>query len=50
MNKSKNKKETISKDNFIEFLANSTPEDVNNLIKEKGKPPRMICPIFFYPK
>lgn len=42
-------KEKVSKENFIEFLASMTPEEINEMIKEKGKPPKLISPMFFYP-
>jgi len=45
----KEKKDTISKDDFINFLANSTPEQINKMIEEKGKPTRKIYPMFFFP-
>lgn len=42
----------IDKDNFIEFLAKATPEDLNQLILQQGKPPKLWTPIyvFKYPK
>ena len=46
----KESKNKISKDNFIDFLSSATPEEINKLIEEKGKPPKPINPIFFYPK
>lgn len=45
----KDKKNTIGKEDFIAFLSNSTPEDLNKLIKEKGKPIRPIDPFFPFP-
>jgi len=48
--KEKNKNvDKIDKDNFIAFLSSMTPVEVNKLIEEKGKPPKPICPMFFYP-
>ena len=38
----------ISKEDFIEQLSSATPEDINNIILEKGKPPKVICPMYFY--
>ena len=49
MAKKENKKDTISKDNFIEFLANRSPGDINKMIEEKGKPHKPISPMFFFP-
>jgi len=46
----KNNKDTVSKDDFISFLASSTPEELNKLIETKGKPPKLICPMFFFPR
>ena len=47
--KEKKKKDTISKDNFIEYLSSCSPDEINKMIEEKGKPLRKICPIFFFP-
>lgn len=46
------KKEDIlpDKDDFITFLSQATPEELNRLIAEKGKPPRLVDPIFFFDK
>lgn len=44
-----NAKESIDKENFIAFLAAMKPEEINKLIEDKGKPPKKISPIFFYP-
>lgn len=38
----------IEKDDFIDFLASATPEEVNSFIKEKGKPPKLIEPLVFF--
>lgn len=40
----------VSKDHFIGFLASSTPEEINRYIQEKGKPRKLICPIYFHDK
>lgn len=48
MKQDKKGKFSIKKENFIEFLANSSPEEVNRYIAEKGKPPRLIEPVIFY--
>lgn len=45
--KVKNNKPSISKDDFIKFLATSSPEEVTNYIVNKGKPPKLICPMIF---
>lgn len=39
----------VSKKNFIDFLASMTPVEINKFIEEKGKPKRMVDPMFFYP-
>lgn len=41
-------KNKIDKDNFINFLASATPEQLNQLIREKGKPPKTWSPIYFF--
>lgn len=46
--KENNRKPYIQRDEFIQFLASCTPEDINNLIAEKGKPPKLIEPIIFF--
>lgn len=38
----------ITKTNFIEFLANASPEEVNRYILEKGKPRKLIEPMIFF--
>lgn len=48
--KKKDSKFKINKDNFIQFLANSSPEEINEFIKEKGKPMKIIEPIVFFDK
>lgn len=44
----KKKTFTIEKEDFIKFLASATPEEVNELILEKGKPPKLIEPMIFF--
>lgn len=46
----KKKSFTIEKEDFIEFLVNATPEEVNQYILEKGKPPKLIEPMIFFDK
>lgn len=36
------KPDSVSKEDFITLLADMTPEDVNNLIRNKGKGPKVI--------
>ena len=45
----KETKDSISKDNFIDFLVSRSPGDINKMIEDKGKPPKRICPMFFFP-
>lgn len=47
--KKKKEQESISKDDFIAYISSKSPEEINKLISEKGKPPRRICPMFFFP-
>lgn len=37
----------IKKENFIKELASMSIEEINKLIKEKGKRPKLIPPIYF---
>lgn len=39
---------SISKEDFIEFLSSATPEEVNALITEKGKPRKLYEPIIYF--
>ena len=41
---------TIEKDDFIQFLASASPEEVNQYILEKGKPLKLIEPMIFFNK
>lgn len=43
----KNNTKLISKDNFINFLASSSPEEINNYIAEKGKPRKLYEAMIF---
>ena len=43
-------KPTIDKTSFIDFLASATPEEVNKYIQEKGKPRKVVSPMYFYPR
>lgn len=44
----KKEKNSIEKENFLDFLASATPEEVNNMILEKGKPRKLIEPFIFF--
>lgn len=44
----KDKKPSISKENFISFLSSATPEEINDLIIDKGKPPKRYTPLFIF--
>lgn len=48
MKKEKSYMQTITRENFIKFLAEATPEEVNQLITEKGKPRKLIEPMIFF--
>lgn len=45
----KNNEKSVEKEDFIAFLASMKPGDTDKLIREKGKPPKPICPAFFFP-
>lgn len=47
---STSKKYNIKKEDFIEFLASASPDEVNKFIYEKGKPPKLIEPMIFFKK
>ncbi len=40
----------MKKDTFLEFLKNSSERDLNKVIKEKGKPAKLIPCIIFLDK
>ena len=46
----KTTKNKIEKDDFIQFLASSSPEEINKFIEEKGKPRKLIEPMIFFNK
>ena len=48
MRKEKSILERLDKENFIDFLASATPSDLNELIKQKGKPPKLWSQIYFF--
>lgn len=37
----------MKKDDFLKSLKNITPEEINKIIKEKGKEPKPVKPIIF---
>ena len=43
-----NSKFSTKKEDFINFLVNATPEEINKYIIEKGKPRKLIEPMFFF--
>ena len=45
---SKNNVFSMTKENFIKFISSATPEEINDFITKKGKPPKMIVPIIYY--
>ena len=46
----KEKKPRISKENFIDFISSASPQEINELIISKGKPPKRYTPLFFFKK
>lgn len=36
----------LSKEEFIEFLASATPQELNELISNKGKERKLYCPFY----
>lgn len=47
MNKNKTNNK-ICREDFIDFLASATPEEVNKYITEKGKPRKLIEPFVYF--
>lgn len=39
---------SINKEDFIEFLAHATPEELNDRILEHGKPRKLYNPIYIF--
>lgn len=37
----------MKRTDFIQILASSTPEELNQYLHEKGKPAKPICPVVF---
>lgn len=48
MKKDKAQSYTVAKDDFINFLASASPEEVSRYILEKGKPRKLIEPMIFF--
>ena len=46
----KKNKFAINRDDLIHFLSSATPEEVDALIKEKGKPRKPVEPMIFFNK
>lgn len=47
MKKSKDTKVKYNKDNFLSILSTLSIEEVNTIIREKGKEPKLIVPFVF---
>ena len=43
----KNKGRPMDKTSFLTFLSESTPEEINQYILTKGKPPKLINPLIY---
>lgn len=44
----KKDKPTVPKEDFIDFLCRATPQEINELILNRGKPRRPYCPFYFF--
>lgn len=47
----KSKKETnpkIDKEDFIDFLCHATPQEINEMILNRGKPRKLYCPFYVF--
>ena len=42
------KKLDFTKDDFIEFMSSATPQDINDLILNRGKSRKPYCPIYLF--
>lgn len=45
----KKDKPSVDREDFIAFISSMTPAEINKLIEEQGKPPKLIEPLFFLP-
>lgn len=41
---------TMTRGDFIAFLSSATPEEINKVILERGKPRKIIDPLIYYEK
>ena len=48
MSKKKTDKPELSKDELIEFLASATPQEVAELISNRGKPRKLYNPFYTF--
>lgn len=44
----KNKLPPLEKEDFIKFIASSTPNDINEFIHRYGKKPKLMVPIIYF--
>ena len=46
--KKKDTSKKIDKESFIDFLANATPQEVNDMILNRGKPRKLYRPFYLF--
>lgn len=48
MSKSKESKQKVDKEDFIDFLCRATPQEVNDRILNRGKPRKLYYPFYVF--
>jgi hypothetical protein len=38
----------MDKKTFLDIVTNYDPKEINDLIKAKGKKPKLICPVLYF--
>ena len=39
---------SVTKEDFIDFLCRATPQEINDMILNRGKPRSPYCPFYFF--
>ena len=48
MKKNEHNPPKVDKEDFIDFLCRATPQEINEMILNRGKPRRPYCPFYFF--